>query len=755
MKTILRRYSAAFLALIMVLSVSVGLKLPANAATVDYVYASNGIIKNWGNREELATFLSPNAEKFYEDNNVTLDELLALDGNSNTSSVPSSKLYKELQTLMTNNHTHKTSYGDTRYQYQYTDCQNSAKTSTKISCFYTGNGLGPEWDAGKTWNREHTWPKSKTSYTSVQNSSVNEATDIMSLRPTSSRVNSSRNNTAYGEGSSYYHPNKESGGAHDVRGDVARITLYVYVRWGNTSKMWGSSGVIESKAILLKWMEEDPVDTWELGRNDSVESITGTRNVFVDFPELAFDLFNEEVPSGYKTPSSSTTSSGHKITATSNNTAWGTVSVNRNTITASAANGYEAVDFKIVSGNATVDRVGDDFIVDTSANVTIQINFAPIRTVSFIEDGQSARKSTTGEGNSITLPNHKTAVKTGYTFLGWVSSSIDDTDKKPAYFVVGDKYTVSGNVSLYALYSRKVNGKVVYFTNSPSDSKPSVDTSSKTEETTSNKPTSSNPTTNTSSKNEQVTASKPTTTKPTSSKPSTNTSSKGEQNASNPAINEDSSSNLNEDKQNTSSLLVETETEDNSVVVNLSESTIVESSLIEQAINNNAPLILKATDYIWSFNKFVITSDEAKNFDAAILTGDKIAKEDLATIKKAVDGKKFCAFDFAHEGALPANAIITLSVDDAFAGKTVEIYSLSPSGKKILEGTAEVSSDAVLRFETQHTSLMFITDAEASGGASLLWLWIVLALVLIGGAATVFVLYKKGIIFNTKKSELE
>ena len=50
---------------------------------------------------------------------------------------------------------------------------------------------------------------------------------------------------------------------------------------------------------------------------------------------------------------------------------------------------------------------------------------------------------------------------------------------------------------------------------------------------------------------------------------------------------------------------------------------------------------------------------------------------------------------------------------------------------------------------------MFITDAEASGGASLLWLWIVLALVLIGGAATVFVLYKKGIIFNTKKSELE
>ena len=37
---------------------------------------------------------------------------------------------------------------------------------------------------------------------------------------------------------------------------------------------------------LLRWIEEDPVDTWELGRNDSVEAITGTRNVFVDYPEL-------------------------------------------------------------------------------------------------------------------------------------------------------------------------------------------------------------------------------------------------------------------------------------------------------------------------------------------------------------------------------------------------------------------------------------------------------------------------------------
>ena len=73
--------------------------------------------------------------------------------------------------------------------------------------------------------------------------------------------------------------------------------------------MWGSTGVIQSKEVLLDWMEADPVDTWEMGRNDSVQSITGTRNVFVDYPELAFELFEEEVPE-MVTPSGKAYASG-------------------------------------------------------------------------------------------------------------------------------------------------------------------------------------------------------------------------------------------------------------------------------------------------------------------------------------------------------------------------------------------------------------------------------------------------------------
>ncbi|MBQ7798892.1 MAG: endonuclease, partial [Oscillospiraceae bacterium] len=513
----------------------------------------------------------------------------------------------------------------------------------------------------------------------------------------------------------------------------------------NPNGIFGSNGIIESKAIMLKWIEEDPVDTWELGRNDSVQSITGTRNVFVDFPELAFDLFNEDIPNGYKSPSSSTTSSGYKITATANNSAWGKVSVTRNTVSAYASNGYEAVDYTIVSGKATVERIGDDFKVTTSGDVTIQINFAPTVKATFVENGETTRTLSTHKDGKVTLPSIKTGVYTGNSFLGWVTAKINETEKKPAVLAVGDKYSVAGNTTLYALYSAKKNGKTVYSTSAISAGASAGNTSSKNEQTV----------TKPSSKPSGAASSKPssTTSKPsnvTTSKPSNNTSSKGEQNVDSKPIGDNNSV---ENEQNTSSIL--TETEDVFVTVNISEDTVVVSDFIEEAINNNIPLVLKAKDYTWNFEKIAMPLEDVRNFNAAILSGDEVAKEDKAVVKKAAGGKKFYAFDFAYEGNLPAKAVITMRVDDAFAGKTVEIYSLTPSGSKILEGTATVSSDSVLRFKTERTSLMFITDADANGGASLLWLWILIAVVVLGGAAAVFVvLYKREAIMTKNKQDL-
>lgn len=334
MKIITKRSVSIVLSLILCFSVVFGANLSASAATVDYVYAEGKYIKNWGVREQVATFLSPNAEKFYKDNNTTYEKLSALKGAAQND-VRSTALYQELNKLMKSNHTYVTDYGYTRYKFQYTDIQNSGKTSNRISSFYSGKEIGPSWDSGSTWNREHTWPNSK--------GEGNGENDIMMLRPTATSENGSRSNKAYGKGGSYYNPNSESGGKHDLRGDVARIVLYQHVRWEQT-KLFGTSGVIESRAVLLEWMEADPVDTWELGRNDAVESITGTRNVFVDYPELAFVLFGEQVPTDYQTPSgkakggTTQTPTPDNNNNNQNNTSSNTSSGNQNNTTSKPSN---------------------------------------------------------------------------------------------------------------------------------------------------------------------------------------------------------------------------------------------------------------------------------------------------------------------------------------------------------------------------------------------------------------------------------
>lgn len=287
MNNLAKRSLALILALVLCLSLLPVTVVPVSAAS--YIY-------NWGTRGEVATTLSAYAQAFYTGNN-TYDALSALAGGTSKDNAPNSNLYNALRNLMTDAHTSPTSYDGTRELYRYTDCQ---KGGGAISSIYTGTEIGPDWDSGATWNREHTWPQSK-----APKDKNGVAGDIMMIRGATVSENSSRGNTAYGEGSGYLDPNSFSGGALNVRGDVARSFLYVYVRWANSSNyfIWGVDGVMESPEILLKWMTEDPVDTWEMGRNDSVQSITGTRNVFVDYPELAFQLFGEEVPADMTTPS--------------------------------------------------------------------------------------------------------------------------------------------------------------------------------------------------------------------------------------------------------------------------------------------------------------------------------------------------------------------------------------------------------------------------------------------------------------------
>lgn len=257
-----------------------------SSSDVEYVKVGN-YIANWGTRGETSTFLSTYAEAFYT-GEYAYETLSQNSGGNSQATAPQSELYSALRAMMTAKHTHITNYQETRYQYCYTDCEKGDYST--ISSFYSGKQLSGTWDKGATWNREHTWPNSKGLGGSDEN-------DIMMLRPTAISENSSRGNKAYGESAGYYEPQDS------VKGDCARIVLYTYTRWGNVQYMWGESGVMESLDILLSWMEADPVDTWEMGRNDAVQAITGTRNAFVDYPEYAWLLFGKELPEDMPTPS--------------------------------------------------------------------------------------------------------------------------------------------------------------------------------------------------------------------------------------------------------------------------------------------------------------------------------------------------------------------------------------------------------------------------------------------------------------------
>ena len=74
------------LALALCVSLLSGLSFVSSAATVEYVYGSyedfTNVIYNWGMRGATATFLSPNAEDYYEAKGTSYEELAALAGST-------------------------------------------------------------------------------------------------------------------------------------------------------------------------------------------------------------------------------------------------------------------------------------------------------------------------------------------------------------------------------------------------------------------------------------------------------------------------------------------------------------------------------------------------------------------------------------------------------------------------------------------------------------------------------------------------
>ena len=299
MKKILKRSLAMTVVICLLLSFAI-----TSFAAAPSTYSKT---KNSGTRDEVCTTLDGTSASAYYTGQYTYDNL---------SSQSSAQLLNSLRKLMTDTHKHETSYDNCRDYADETDCENG---SGNIITLYTSySSSQSQYNSGSGWNREHVWPQSLGGF-----KKSGPGSDLHHIRPTENRTNSNRGNQLYGNvsGGKTSTGNLSSlvGGTYDgtyfepldnVKGDVARICLYVYVRWGGDSSYacGNLNKVFKDVDTLLEWCELDPVDTWEMGRNEVVYGIQGNRNVFIDYPELAWIMLGEDVPEGMQTPSGITDS---------------------------------------------------------------------------------------------------------------------------------------------------------------------------------------------------------------------------------------------------------------------------------------------------------------------------------------------------------------------------------------------------------------------------------------------------------------
>ncbi len=178
-------------------------------------------------------------------------------------------------------------YGDARYILDESD--QDPDNPNNLILVYELRSIKSTWDSGTTWNREHVWPQSLLGV-SADNAWVNQASDLQNLKPADPGENSSRSNKYFDNytSSETYEPPTES------KGDIARILFYMHVMYSNLELVEGTPSTYEMGrlSVLLQWNLEDPVDEFEMNRNEVIYSYQGNRNPFIDHPELADLIWN-------------------------------------------------------------------------------------------------------------------------------------------------------------------------------------------------------------------------------------------------------------------------------------------------------------------------------------------------------------------------------------------------------------------------------------------------------------------------------
>ncbi len=184
--------------------------------------------------------------------------------------------------------------------------------TNNVILLYTGWSKSKNAHGGSPsqWNREHVWAKSRGNFGKTKPAGP----DIHHIRPTDVPVNSKRGHLEFDAGGTEYidpdgftqcyydedswQPRKE------VQGDVARMIFYMSTRYEGSGEpdleiddqiRPDSKKPFHGKlSTLLRWHQEDPVDSWEQRRNDRIYQFQENRNPFIDHPEFAQKIWGSQ-----------------------------------------------------------------------------------------------------------------------------------------------------------------------------------------------------------------------------------------------------------------------------------------------------------------------------------------------------------------------------------------------------------------------------------------------------------------------------
>jgi hypothetical protein len=197
-------------------------------------------------------------------------------------------------------------YGDTRDSMKITD-ENPDNTSTVLLEYgYDDNDGSCTTDRSRDkndfggqnceYNREHTFARSNANpeMGDASNSYTGIVADPHNIRPSDQKMNGNRGNKKFAAGSGHadYVGSGDWYPGDEWKGDVARIMMYMYTRYGDrclpslngSGALQGSTDMLQ---VYLQWNAEDPVNDFEDQRNPYLETAYGNRNPFIDNPYLA------------------------------------------------------------------------------------------------------------------------------------------------------------------------------------------------------------------------------------------------------------------------------------------------------------------------------------------------------------------------------------------------------------------------------------------------------------------------------------